>query len=202
MALPSRLQFRAARESPEEEHYSGLHSVSKVPTACPSQLFRVWLCGKVWYQWNADSLSVALTPIFQTARSLPLCLFRLKRFHHIQNGGAGQEVFQGLGSFQDFDKRGCANAAPWPWQRPHQTTEGGGDQPLTLLLRWNEEVEKQRSSRSCSRGKMVTGNGRDEDVVDGERMEKQGKPISVVWMREEKSQKQSWADSVCLSVTQ
>lgn len=44
--------------------------------------------------------------------SLPLCLFRLKQFHHIQNGGAGQEVFQGLGSFQPFDKRGCANAAP------------------------------------------------------------------------------------------
>lgn len=136
MALPSRLQRRAARESPEEEHYSGLHSVSEVPTACPSQLFRVWLCGRVWYQWNADSLSVALTPIFPTARFLPLCLFRLKRFHHIQNGGAGQEVFQGLGSFQAFDKRGCANAAPWPWQRPHQTTEGVGDQHLTSLLRW------------------------------------------------------------------
>ena len=43
---------------------------------------------------------------------LSLCLFRLKQFHHIQKGEAGQEVFQGLGSFQPFDKRGCANAAP------------------------------------------------------------------------------------------
>lgn len=61
---------------------------------------------------ETQTVSVALMPIFPTARSLPLCLFRLKRFHHIQNGGAGQEVFQGLGSFQAFDKRGCANAAP------------------------------------------------------------------------------------------
>lgn len=77
MAQPSRPQCRAARESPEERYYSGLHSVSEVPMACPSQLFRVWLCGRVWYQWNADSLRVALMPTLQTARSFSLPLYVL-----------------------------------------------------------------------------------------------------------------------------
>lgn len=158
MALPSRLQCRAARESPEEEYYSGLHSVSEVPTACPSQLFRVWLCGRVWYQCNADSLRVALTPIFPTAvsPSLPLCLFRLKQFHHIQNGGAGQEVFQGLGSFQPFDKRGCANAAPWPWQQLSSRSVSNhrrrGWSTLTSLCyhKWRGEEKIKNNSRRCS----------------------------------------------------
>lgn len=105
MAVPSRPQCRAARESPEEGYYSGLHSGSEVPTACPSQLFKVWLFGRVWYQWNADSLLVALVPLTSSQPLSPclsssLSLFRLQQFHHMQNGGASQKVFQGLEPFQ------------------------------------------------------------------------------------------------------
>lgn len=166
MALPSRLQRGAARESPEEEYYSGLHSVSEVPTACPSQLFRVRLCGRVWYQWNADSLRVALTPIFPTAvsLSLPRCRFRLKQFPHIQKGGAGQEVFQGLGSFQPFDKRGCANAAPWPWQQLSSRSASN-----CRTRRWstltNEEVKIKNTSIGRSEAKMLEEWGQ-EAVLD------------------------------------
>lgn len=42
---------------------------------------------------------------------------------------------------------------------------------------------------------MVRGEGQDEDAVDGERTEKRGKQISVVWMsegREESKTELSW----------
>lgn len=72
MAPPSRPRRGDARENPEEGYYSGLHSGSEVPTACPSQLFKVWLCGRVRYQWNADSLLVLpLSPSHPPSRSLP-----------------------------------------------------------------------------------------------------------------------------------
>lgn len=103
MALPSRPQHRAGRESPEEGYYSGLHSGSEVPTACPSQLFKVWQCGRVWYQWNADSLLVALVPL---TSSQPLSLahpsslsFAFSGFTTCRMEELARRCFKGLSPF-------------------------------------------------------------------------------------------------------
>lgn len=118
MAQPSRPQRRPARESPEEGHYSGLHSGSEVPTARPSQLFKVWLCGRVWYQRSADSLLVALVPLTSSqllSPSLPrLSPSAVSPHAEWRSSPEGVSRARALSA---CDNHGCAKAELWPWQR-------------------------------------------------------------------------------------
>lgn len=101
MALPS----RPARESPEEGYYSGLRSGSEVPTACPSQLFKVWQRGRVWYQWNADSLLVGLVPLASSKPLSPTLSVAFSSFTTCRMEELARRCFKGLSPF-----------SPWqPW---------------------------------------------------------------------------------------
>lgn len=139
-------------------------------------------------------------PSLSLCLSLPLCLFGLKHFYHIQNGRVGQEVFRGLGSFQPFHKRGCANAAPWPWQqlssRSVSNRRRRGRSTLTSLCcyKWRGEEKIKNKTVLRKNGKQASPGS-----CFGFRPESMKKWASRSCLYEcqgKRGEKQSWADSV------
>lgn len=84
-----------------------------MPTACPSQLFKVWQCGRVWYQWNADCLLAALVPLTSSQllhllHSLPLCLsLAFSSFTTCRKGELARRCFKGLSPFSHWQPWLC-----------------------------------------------------------------------------------------------
>lgn len=130
MALPS----RPARESPEEGYYSGLRSGSEVPTACPSQLFKVWQRGRVWYQWNADSLLVGLVPLASSEPLSPTLSVAFSSFTTCRMEELARRCFKGLSPFSLWQPWLCKCRAVTLATAPFQVT-GGGDAVPDLCWR-------------------------------------------------------------------
>lgn len=118
--------------SPEEVHYSGPHSGSDVPKVCPSQLFKVWPRGRVWYQRNADSLSYPPSH-FLSHSAFPSLFSAFSSFTTCRKEQLARRCFKGLEPFQPLttmavQMQSC-DLGNSSYPAPFQSTEEGDVAP-------------------------------------------------------------------------
>lgn len=144
MALPSRPHHAAAGgwRGEKKTQRRGIILLRILSPRCPQPVPRNYSKCDCAAGFGISEMQTPLPlPPAPPTHTPSLSLFRLQHFHHMQNGGASQKVFQGLGSFQPFDNHGCANA--------ELVTLATARIPAALLKTAGERVGERRKEEGC-----------------------------------------------------